>query len=215
MRSPGGIRNAPTSVASAPTFRANPIQPAYGRSPADCRNPLSASRSPPRSVSAGAPVLGDRTRSRSRPGRGLTVGSRLESDTLPVVDSRTWFRSPEGFSDMRGASVDVSVDADGVPDIAAVVELVQGLLIYDVVAKPLYDVDLSAEFADAIHVRHTHELLDLLGGCTPRPAAERAGRGVARTRCSPWRFSAPPMSRRVFVAGSAPTSIRDGSRTIG
>jgi hypothetical protein len=94
---------------------------------------------------------------------------------MPGLDSRTWFRSPEGFSDIRDASVDVNVDADGVPDLAAVVELVQGLLIYDVVAKPLYGVDLPAEFADAIHIRSTHELLDLLGGCTPRPAAERAG----------------------------------------
>jgi hypothetical protein len=49
----------------------------------------------------------------------------------------------------------------GRADARAAVDIVQGLLVYDVVAKPFYGVDLSPEQADAIHERDSEALLAL------------------------------------------------------
>ena len=59
------------------------------------------------------------------------------------------------------------------PDgIGRVVEVVQGLLIYDVVAQPFYGVELSAEQADAIHVRDTAGLLAIARALDAAPLDE-------------------------------------------
>jgi hypothetical protein len=69
-------------------------------------------------------------------------------------------------------------------DIVRVVEIVQGLLIYDVVAQPFYGVDLDARQADAIHERHTARYLAIARALDPRPfdVARPAGSRVG-ARC--------------------------------
>lgn len=54
-------------------------------------------------------------------------------------------------------------------DVRDVVAVVQGLLIYDVVAKPFYGVDLAAEQADTIHERDSARLLAAARRVDPRP----------------------------------------------
>jgi hypothetical protein len=57
-------------------------------------------------------------------------------------------------------------------DILRVVDVVQGLLIYDVVAQPFYGVDLDPVQADAIHERDTALLLALARSADARPLDE-------------------------------------------
>lgn len=66
-------------------------------------------------------------------------------------------------------------------DIREVVEVVQGLLVYDVVAQPFYGVSLTPAQADAIHERDSARLLDAARAVDSRPlhqtrpAANRVG----------------------------------------
>lgn len=66
-------------------------------------------------------------------------------------------------------------------DIREVVEVVQGLLVYDVVAQPFYGVELTPAQADAIHERDTARLLAIARAVDDRPlnearpAADRVG----------------------------------------
>jgi hypothetical protein len=57
-------------------------------------------------------------------------------------------------------------------DIGRIVEVVQGLLVYDVVAQPFYDVELSRAQAEAIHERDTARLLAVARGIDLRPLHE-------------------------------------------
>lgn len=57
-------------------------------------------------------------------------------------------------------------------DIRKVVEVVQGLLVYDVVSQPFYSVELKPQQAEAIHERDTHRLLDIARAVDPRPLDE-------------------------------------------
>lgn len=57
-------------------------------------------------------------------------------------------------------------------DVSKVVEVVQGLLVYDVVAQPFYGVELSAAQADAIHERDTGRYLAIAQRVDPRPLDE-------------------------------------------
>jgi Transglutaminase-like superfamily len=69
----------------------------------------------------------------------------------------------------------------GSGDIREVVDVVQGLLIYDVVAQPFYGVELTPEQADAIHERDSARLLAAARAVDSRPlrqarpAANRVG----------------------------------------
>jgi hypothetical protein len=69
----------------------------------------------------------------------------------------------------RFTTLDEPVACDG---IAQVVEVVQGLLVYDLVATPFYGVELSHEQMDAIHERDTARLLALARTVDDRPLAE-------------------------------------------
>lgn len=66
-------------------------------------------------------------------------------------------------------------------DIERVVDVVQGLLVYDMVAEPFYGVRLSERQSEAIHERDTARLLDVVRAVDPRPIdqprlpADRAG----------------------------------------
>ena len=57
--------------------------------------------------------------------------------------------------------------------ISEVVEVVQGLLVYDMVALPFYGVELTPVQADAIHERDTARLLDIARAIDARPLNER------------------------------------------
>ena len=72
------------------------------------------------------------------------------------------------------------------------------MLIYDVVAKPMYGVDLLPEFTETIHVRHMRELIETLGGCRPRPVGERAG-----ARCRTYALLTVALLRSVGVPARA------------
>jgi hypothetical protein len=66
-------------------------------------------------------------------------------------------------------------------DVRKVVDVVQGLLVYDVVAQPFYGVELQPDQAAAIHERDTARLLAVARAVDarpvdePRPAANRVG----------------------------------------
>ncbi|HSZ37615.1 MAG TPA: transglutaminase domain-containing protein [Acidimicrobiales bacterium] len=57
-------------------------------------------------------------------------------------------------------------------DVRRVVDVVQGLLVYDVVAQPFYGVELTPEQADAIHERDSARLLALALEVDDRPLDE-------------------------------------------
>ncbi len=57
-------------------------------------------------------------------------------------------------------------------DVREVVDVVQGLLVYDAVAAPFYGVELPHEQAEAIHERDSSRLLALVRAVDPRPLDE-------------------------------------------
>ncbi|MEL7155706.1 MAG: transglutaminase domain-containing protein [Actinomycetota bacterium] len=57
-------------------------------------------------------------------------------------------------------------------DVGEVVDVVQGLLVYDTVATPFYDVELSPAQAETVHERDTARLLDVARTVDPRPLTE-------------------------------------------
>jgi hypothetical protein len=57
-------------------------------------------------------------------------------------------------------------------DVREVVEVVQGLLVYDVVAQPFYGVELPSNQAEAIHERDSARLLELARAVDDRPFTE-------------------------------------------
>jgi transglutaminase superfamily protein len=64
---------------------------------------------------------------------------------------------------------------DGVPssgDVKEVVDIVQGLLVYDAVARPFYGVDLTPQQAETINERYTDRLLTTARDIDPRPLDE-------------------------------------------
>jgi hypothetical protein len=63
-------------------------------------------------------------------------------------------------------------DAVGPSDIAALVAIVQGVLVYDTVAEPLYGVRLTPARAATIHERDVAALLDAVLAVDPRPITE-------------------------------------------
>jgi hypothetical protein len=76
-----------------------------------------------------------------------------------------YYATPGRFTTLDDSDVVVS-------DVREVVEVVQGLLIYDVVAQPFYGVDLTEQQADAIHERDSARLLALARFVDPRPLGE-------------------------------------------
>jgi hypothetical protein len=58
-------------------------------------------------------------------------------------------------------------------DVREVVEVVQGLLVYDAVAQPFYGVELTSAQADVIHERDTARLLVAVRAVDDRPLSEQ------------------------------------------
>lgn len=87
-------------------------------------------------------------------------------DTWPVnPESLQYYAAPGRFTAVDDAEFPAG-------DIGDVVATVQGLLIYDVVAKPFYDVELSAYQAEAIHERDSARLVATIRAVDPRPLGE-------------------------------------------
>ena len=76
-----------------------------------------------------------------------------------------YYATPGRFTTLE----DCGVSSDDVRD---VVELVQGLLIYDAVAQPFYGVQLTEQQADAINERDSAALLAIAKSVDPRPVDE-------------------------------------------
>jgi hypothetical protein len=88
-----------------------------------------------------------------------------------------FYATPGRFTTL--AEGDVASD-----DIHEVVRVVQGLLIYDLVAKPFYDVELTPDQAAAIHERDTARLLAVARAIDARPLDEvRSAANRVGARC--------------------------------
>lgn len=89
-------------------------------------------------------------------------------------------------------------------DIREVVEVVQGLLIYDMVARPFYGVELPQRQAEAIHERYTDRLLDIVRSVDPRPLHEpRPPSHRAGARCHAFSRLTIALLRAAGVPGRA------------
>jgi Transglutaminase-like superfamily len=91
---------------------------------------------------------------------GVVEELRMSEDVLD------FYATPGRFTTLDDGDV-------GSPDIERVVEIVQGLMIYDVVAKPFYGVELSTEQSEAIHERDTARYLAVARAVDLRPLTER------------------------------------------
>lgn len=79
-----------------------------------------------------------------------------------------FYATPGRFTTVEGIEGEVLAS----DDIGRVVEVVQGLLIYDVVAPAFYGVELEPEQAEAIHERDTARLLAVARALDPCPLGE-------------------------------------------
>lgn len=77
-------------------------------------------------------------------------------------DALDYYATPGRFTQL-------SADTSTSTDVRTVVEVVQGLLIYDLVAQPFYGVDLSPEQAETVHERDTARVLAAACAVDARP----------------------------------------------
>jgi hypothetical protein len=85
--------------------------------------------------------------------------------------------TPTEFYAAPGRHTDVTRFGIEVAGVEVAVDIVQGLLVYDLAAKDLYGVELSSEQANAVHERNAATLLDLARAIDPRPLDECRGPG--------------------------------------
>lgn len=89
-------------------------------------------------------------------------------------ESLDFYATPGRFTDVRGCDFSSS-------DVRQVVDVVQGLLVYDVVAEPFYGISLTPQQAEAIHERDSAAMLTVACAVDgrrldeARPAARRIG----------------------------------------
>ena len=86
------------------------------------------------------------------------------------VSSTEFYASPGRHTDVTGCSIEVS-------SVEEAVHIVQGLLVYDLVAKSLYGVELAAAQAGAVHQRDAAALLELALTIDPRPLDQHRNPG--------------------------------------
>lgn len=89
----------------------------------------------------------------------------MASHRSPELDL---YASPGRFTDLAGAG-DIGFAS---ADVETVVDAVQGLLVYDLVASDLYGVDLPAEQAETIHERDAGRLLAAALAVDPSPIGQ-------------------------------------------
>ena len=97
--------------------------------------------------------------------RRLAVVAGLGRQPGGTDDGLEYYATPGRFTALDS---DVFTSAD----VGRVVEVVQGLLVYDVVAQPFYGVDLSPAQAEAIHERDTGRLLAIARALDASPFDE-------------------------------------------
>lgn len=78
------------------------------------------------------------------------------------AEALAYYAAPGRFTTLEAGEVLTT-------DVKRVVEIVQSLLIYDVVASPFYGVELAAAQLEAIHERDTQRVLALARELDPRP----------------------------------------------
>lgn len=79
--------------------------------------------------------------------------------------SLDFYATPGRFTDVRGCGFSSTQASE-------VVEVVQGLFVYDVVAQPFYGVELTAEQAETIHERDSAAMLAVVRAVDARPLNE-------------------------------------------
>lgn len=84
--------------------------------------------------------------------------------------SLDYYATPGRFTTLRETQVRDAAVTGG--DVAAVVDVVQGILVYDVVAKDVYGADLSPAQAGTIHERDAAVILDTVSAIAARPLSE-------------------------------------------
>lgn len=82
-----------------------------------------------------------------------------------LSSAQEFYATPARHSDVRGFGIEVG-------GVAEAVEAVQGLVVYDLVAKDLYGVDLAPDQAGAVHERSAAALLERARKVDPRPLDE-------------------------------------------
>ena len=103
----------------------------------------------------------------------VAIGAQLCESWLMDQKTLDFYAAPGRFTTLEKSFTSGDIDE--------VVDVVQGLLVYDLAAESLYGVKLSATQSDAIHERDTARLLDVVRAIDPRPlneprpAAERVG----------------------------------------
>ena len=81
-------------------------------------------------------------------------------------------RAPLDFYATPGRFTDIRAHGLSLTNVAEVVEVVQGLLVYDVVAEPFYGVELTSQQAEAIHERDSAAVLAAALALDGRPLDE-------------------------------------------
>lgn len=96
-----------------------------------------------------------------------------------------WFATPGPFTDASGYDIGLTDAAAGRPVVEQVVDVVQGLLIYDLVAQPFYGVDLAPDRAiDEINVRDVRAIMERALELSTQPlSAARAPDARVCVRC--------------------------------
>lgn len=90
----------------------------------------------------------------------------LSCEHRPVTTAALdFYATPGRHTDVRELGLEVA-------DAAEAVEIVQGLLVYDMLAKDLYDADLTDAQTASIHLRDASELLALASTVDERPLRE-------------------------------------------
>ena len=114
-----------------------------------------------------------------------------------TVGSRRFYATP-------GRHTDLSSDGIDVAGVNEAVEIVQGLLVYDLAAEDLYGAELSARQRAAVHERDAAALLDLSRQMDPRPLTQSRDPGDRLGgRCNTYTLLTVALLRSVGIAARA------------
>lgn len=104
---------------------------------------------------------------------------------MSSVAAHKWFATPGPFTDASGFDIGLTSVDPGRPIVEQVVGVVQGLLIYDLVAQPFYGVDVAPDRAiDEINFRNVRGILERALELSNQPlSATRAADARVCGRC--------------------------------